>query len=439
MPQRNERVRQGETDFDAAPDALNRFFLPSIEPVPAAPRKDDNESDRLQSPGRGTTADIAPERLERVAGPAALDRTPSPDTVIADRMTAVARSTSPSERGKTSTRVAEKPRAMPRTTSRHAQKTTGWRRMAIAALVLIGAAEVILVGWRLMSRPPGLGFGSVTVTSKPAGAQLLVDGDPVGATPTTMQIAEGVHALEVRSGGPTQVMAVRLDNGGQVSRFFDLPVGTAPASLRIDSKPSGARVLVDGRPRGRSPIVVTGLNPGPHAVRLERGPQFLARDVMLESGAEASVSLEIEPLGDAVPAGYGWLAVSMPISLQAYENGRLVGTSRTGPWQMAEGRHEIEFINQLLDVRMKQTVSVVAGRTATVDRPAPSGLVSIAASAPAEIQIDGESIGIAPIVNRSLVAGQHDVVAKHAELGERRFTVTISAGTSVSVRIDFRR
>jgi hypothetical protein len=315
----------------------------------------------------------------------------------------------------------------------------GWRHVALASLVLVGLTEVVVIAWRFMARSSEAAFGTLTVTSKPAGAQFLIDGDPLGVTPATLKIPEGIHALEIRSGGPTQVMALRIDKGSDLSRFFDLPVGTAAASLRVDSKPAGARVLVDGRVRGRSPMTVTGLNPGPHAVRVERGPQFLRRDLMLESGAESAVSLELEPLAGNPTEGHGWLAVSMPVDLQAYEKGRMVGTSRAGPWQLEAGAHEIEFINPLLGVRLHRAVDIVAGKTSTIDLAVPSGLASISSSAPAEIQIDGETIGMTPIVNRPLAAGQHDVVARRTELGERRLSVTIAAGMSVSVKIDFRR
>jgi hypothetical protein len=234
-------------------------------------------------------------------------------------------------------------------------------------------------------------------------------------------------------------MALRIDKGRDVSRFFDLPVGTAPASLRVDSKPGGARVLVDGRVRGRSPLTIAGLNPGQHAVRVERGSQFLQRDLMLESGAESSVTLELEALSGEPTEGHGWLAVSMPVELQAYEKGRLVGSSRAGPWQLEAGSHEIEFINQSLGVRLRRTVDVVQGKTSSIELAVPSGLVSISSPASAEIQIDGEVVGMAPIVNRPLTAGQHDIVAKQTEMGERRLSVTIAAGTSVSVKVDFRR
>jgi hypothetical protein len=439
MRQRNDRVKDKGSGFEGAPDALDRFFsdavraLPSSRPEPderpalrALPRTPDNNVDTTPI---GPVAVLRDDR--KSAAP--VEDLPAPSGVAAAQGPQSAVLPPPAPRQAATTRATRPP----------APARLPWRmerrHVAIGILLLVGLAEVIAIGWRFANRPSQTAVGTLTVTSTPSGAQFLVDGEPVGVTPSTVQIPEGIHALEIRSGGPTQVVALRIDKDRDVSRFFDLPIGTSPASVRIDTKPSGARVLVDGKVRGRSPLSVAGLNPGQHTVRVERGPQFLQVDVMLESGAQRSLPLEFEPLASEPTEGHGWLAVSMPVELQAYEKGRLVGTSRAGPWQLEAGSHEIEFINQALGVRVRRTVDVAAGKTATLDVPVPSGLVSVSTTTSAEIQIDGDTVGTAPIVNRPLAAGQHDIIARHAELGERRLSVTVSAGTALSVKIDFGR
>ena len=438
-PQRNDRAKESASDFEASPDALDRFFSDAVRAFPTPSRSATEERSTLRalprtSAGTAEIASVRDDKLEDLGHP--LRRA---EAVPARFGTGVAEQPShtPVERPPSERAVGEARQKPPAPVSR--RRRVSWRQGAIAALVLVGLAEIVMIGWRMLARPSEASSGGLTVTSKPAGAQFLVDGEPVGVTPATVKIPEGLHALEIRSGGPTQVMAIRIDKGRDISRFFDLPVGTAPASVRVDSKPGGARVLVDGRVRGRSPVTIAGLNPGQHAIRVERGSQFLQRELMLESGAESSLTLELEALSGEPTEGHGWLAVSMPVELQAYEKGRLVGTSRAGPWQLEAGSHEIEFINQSLGVRLRRTVDVVQGKTAAIELAVPSGLVSISSSASAEIQIDGEAVGMAPIVNRPLTAGQHDIVAKQTELGERRLSVTIAAGTSVSMKVDFRR
>jgi PEGA domain len=312
------------------------------------------------------------------------------------------------------------------------------RRLAIAALVLLGVAEVVVIAWTLVGRSSAGPSGSLTITSSPPGAQVVVDGVVRGSTPATMTVPVGTHAVEVRSNGPTQVMAVRVDKGGELSRYFDLPAGTAPSVVRVETKPADAKVMIDGTFRGRSPVVVTGLNPGRHIVRVEHGLQSREREVVLAPGGTVAVSMPIEPLPRPTQ-GHGWLAIWTPVELQASENGKTVGSSRAGPWQLPAGRHNLELSNPMLGIHITKTVDVIAGRSVSMDAGVPSGLVSIASSPTAEIRVDGDTIGESPIVNRPLTIGQHDVVARHPEMGERRVSVTIMPGTTLSLNLDLRR
>jgi hypothetical protein len=306
------------------------------------------------------------------------------------------------------------------------------------AIIVAASVVASALAWLMLNPPSAFPVGSVTVTSKPTGAQVVIDGQPQGTTPLTLRVPAGDHALELRSSGPTQVMGLHVERGSSISRYFELPVGTAAASLRISTTPSGARVLVDGRVRGRSPIVVSGLTPGPHHVRAEQGAQSLDRSVMLESGANMVLALPVGQLGGRATEGHGWIAVNVPVELQGYEGDRLVGSTRASPWQLPAGRHDLEFVNETFGIRVRKSVEVAATRTVTVDVPVPTGQLTMAVSPSAGIQIDGEPAGAAPL-SRSIPAGMHDVVVRHPTLGERRIAVTVIAGGALRLNVDLRK
>ena len=242
-------------------------------------------------------------------------------------------------------------------------RSASWRRAIVAGLIATGLLLGAVSAWRLASRAWGTWTGALSVTSRPAGAQVLIDGQPQGVTPLSLRLAPGEHTLEIHSAGPTQVMPLHIEKGRQIVRDFHLAVGAAPATLRVDTKVAGARVLIDGRVRGRSPAVVAGLNPGTHSVRVERGSQSTERTVMLESGVNGMLSLPIE----SAPAGSsgkdGWVSVAAPIEIKGYEEGRMIGSSRAVPLAAA---------GRAARSRVRQRDAGRAGQTSGVGAPGPN-------------------------------------------------------------------
>jgi hypothetical protein len=69
---------------------------------------------------------------------------------------------------------------------------------------------------------------------------------------------------------------------------------STPGSLTVDSRPAGARVLVDGRETGRTPLTVPSLPPGDYAVRIDLdGYQPITTTTRVEPGARARVAVSL--------------------------------------------------------------------------------------------------------------------------------------------------
>jgi len=70
---------------------------------------------------------------------------------------------------------------------------------------------------------------------------------------------------------------------------------TGPAAMRVDSRPVGAQVFVDGRSVGYTPMVVGDLNPGTHSVRMQLpGYRPWETAVTLGPGARERVAASLE-------------------------------------------------------------------------------------------------------------------------------------------------
>jgi hypothetical protein len=195
-------------------------------------------------------------------------------------------------------------------------------------------------------------------------------------------------------------------------------------------------VVVDGVDRGLSPVALHSIEPGDHqvVVRSERGT--VRKNVTVVAGQ--TVSLVVSPL-EPTAVVPGWLTISSPVTLQLREDGRLIGTTETDRLMLAAGRHEIEFVNELLGFRGVRTIEVAAGKTTTTAIELPNGTLSLNALPWAEVWVDGERIGETPIANLSRPIGPHEVVFRHPQFGERRETVMVTARQPARLGLDMRR
>jgi hypothetical protein len=202
-------------------------------------------------------------------------------------------------------------------TARAGRRAGAALRRPRAALAVLGLALVCLAGALLLGSA-----GQLTITSNPAGAAVYLDGQHVGETPFVIstRIVKRLGRLELRAAGyapVTQPFVVQPGDQGTLHIAL-LPlraergVAAAPqpatTSVRVESQPTGATVWLDGAERGRTPIVLEGVAPGRHELRLT-APRYqpVTRAIEVQAGkpTELSVALErvVLPDGASPPPG----------------------------------------------------------------------------------------------------------------------------------------
>jgi hypothetical protein len=310
-----------------------------------------------------------------------------------------------------------------------------------AAILIAVAAGGYFVGRPYFGNSPAAAAttGTLVVTSNPAGVQAFVDGEPHGVTPLTVSLSAGSHVVELRGGGAPRSIPVTITAGVQASQYIELQKdGPSAGQLQIRTEPAGARVIVDGIARGTSPITVADLEPGEHTVGLESDAGSVKQTVSVESGVTASLVVPLTAPPQSGPVS-GWIAVSVPMEVQIFENGQLLGTSRTDRIMVSAGRHDVDFVNDALGFRLTRTLQVPAGKTASVNLEAPRGSIALNAQPWAEVWIDGERIGETPIGNHQLTIGSHDVVFRNPELGEQHHTAIVTLKGPTRLSVDLRK
>lgn len=135
--------------------------------------------------------------------------------------------------------------------------------------------------------------GSLVVRTTPSGARVFVNGRESGRTPLTVRdLARGTHRVRVVRDGyttqerrvtitsarPARTMALRLTPARIPSAArTTAPVPSTPGiigrhtgALSVESRPTGAKVYVDGRLVGSTPLSLPEVAAGEHAIRIER-------------------------------------------------------------------------------------------------------------------------------------------------------------------------
>ena len=162
--------------------------------------------------------------------------------------------------------------------------------------------------------------GSLLVRSAPLGASVFVDGRDYGRTPVTVRdLARGRHRVRVIRDGYTaeerqvtmtssqraRSMTVRLSPARTLATATvrqALPRPSIPATiephmapLAVESRPDGAKVFIDGRLVGTTPLALTGVTTGEHTLLLERdGYHHWSSSVRVVGGEPKRVTASLE-------------------------------------------------------------------------------------------------------------------------------------------------
>ena len=296
----------------------------------------------------------------------------------------------------------------------------------VAGLALAIVAALVIVGrsyYGRMTTP-----GTIAVDSTPRGSEVLVDGAVRGVTPLTLTLKPGDHVLAFRRNGLTRQFPIEVAPGAQLSQQLDWSTVRATGTLAISSTPSQAKVTVDGKERGVTPLTVSDVPVGVRRIVIESSAGTVRRDVKVVADSLVTINETIIS---------GWIAAFAPFELQIYEGTRLLGTTEDGRIMVRPGSHELDFVNKRLGFRERRVIDVTPGTATAVNITTAVGIVRITAPAGADVLIDGVLFGDTPLRELRLPIGLHEIVLRHPQLGEQRVSITVGASAPTEVSVDF--
>jgi len=258
------------------------------------------------------------------------------------------------------------------------------------ALILVGAAIAVGVGVVIGSRglgsngapagapaarlpaadaapvrdeaTPAAGRAFLDVESTPAGAAIFRDGEATDlVTPARVEVEAGrAHEIEARLDGhaPCRATTPILADGAEH------PVGCAlepvPTSLTITSAPKGARVTLDKKVLGKTPIEALEVPAadGAHELRITLdGHAPVVETVQLIAGKPVKLHRRLREV-----ARFGTIDIYVEPWAEVYFRGKKIGSAPQRGLRLPVGRHRIELVNPVQKRKLTVTVKVPASK-----------------------------------------------------------------------------
>ncbi len=217
--------------------------------------------------------------------------------------------------------------------------------------------------------------GSLSVTSSPSGATLMVDGTGYGPTPVVVPgLSPGSHSIILSMAGyQTYSGSATVTAGIETPvNIVLVPVSPTTGSLSVTSNPTGATVMVDGTGYGPTPVVVPGLSPGSHSISISKaGYQAYSGSASVTAGSETPVFVVLTQVSPSptttTPAGdTGAVKINtVPRGVSVYLDNQMKGVTPVTIQGLSQRSYELKLIKQGFRTQVK-TIQIQPGQTLTL-------------------------------------------------------------------------
>ena len=272
---------------------------------------------------------------------------------------------------------------------------------------------------------------AVTIDTQPAAADTDISGGLSLHLADYTLLRPGDYRLRITAPG-YHPLEQTLSVSDKQNQRYSFSLNRLPGHLKISSTPA-ATVVVDGRPRGQTPVTVDGLEHGRHTVRLETDRYLPGEQEVEIEGLDHTQTLAVQ----LQPAWADVTLQSTPAGAMIFVDDAEAGTTPT-TIQVLQGERRLRV--KLHGYKAwQQTLEIHAGKALALPeislQPADALVHLITSPAGAGVTVDDEYRGQTPL--EAALTPQHGAVIRLFKPGYRRATrrLTLAAGEEQTLRV----
>jgi len=304
--------------------------------------------------------------------------------------------------------------------------------------ITVTRSEGFIFTLERQARPAVLDVRATASNPAAAGAQLFVDGAPVGTVPARVEVPAGKHRIEVKKQGFVDwADTADLAEGDQRQMVIDLQQAVKKGALLVTSDQPGADVFLDGVRKDSTPALISDIPEGQHSLEVKKDQLDWKQIVTVVGGQQQKVMAQLLPSGPAT--GSLRVVCSIP-GAEVWIDGEMKGTVNSTISAVPVGEHIVEvrargYAPQSINVTINNGAQSVARAdlTSQPEKPVTARLRVVTPVPNAEVFIDGASAGPAPFDHNDLAPGKHYVIVRARGYAEWKREVDLDPATPTTL------
>jgi serine/threonine protein kinase/TPR repeat protein len=223
----------------------------------------------------------------------------------------------------------------------------------------IGVLSLLAIGVYLLFSPRQIQeIAALSVQTEPSGASILLDGEPPQVAPNTFtHIPFGPHQLSATLENYEPIRQdIQVHRGMNPNVRLPLKSIREIAALSVQTEPSGASILLDGKPPQMAPNTFTHVPFGPHQLSATlENYEPIRQDIQVHRGMRPEIHLPLKPIQEIAavyvqsePSGASILLDGKPPQVPPNTFTHVP----FGPHQLSATLENYEPIKQDIQVRM---------------------------------------------------------------------------------------